>query len=327
MLNSEFETGHDLESRLARRRAIEGAIHPGRWKRAHKDSLVLRERILRPIVRTVLQMTGIYSRGMRNALQPVVRHVRLGFQDLPARFDGFRILHLTDLHIDGIDGLAEIVADLIAGLDTDLCVMTGDYRYELVGPCDEVYPRMAEILSRVRAEHGIAAILGNHDESDIAGELEKLGVRMLINESFEIRRGEASLWVAGVDDPHYYGFDDLKMALEGVPPNAFKILLAHSPEIFEEAAAADVDLYLCGHVHAGQIRLPLIGSILTNADCPRSYTYGNWQHHGMRGYTGAGVGCSFLPVRFNCPPEITVIELATTRDDRPDNVANRRLQR
>jgi uncharacterized protein len=72
-----------------------------------------------------------------------------------------------------------------------------------------------------------------------------------------------------------------------------------------------VHLYLCGHVHAGQIRLPLIGAILTNADCPRSYTQGDWQHHSMRGYTGAGVGCSFLPVRFNCPPEITVIELAT----------------
>jgi predicted MPP superfamily phosphohydrolase len=232
------------------------------------------------------------------------------FKNLPANFDGFRILHLTDLHIDGLDGLAEIVAERIAGLHADLCVMTGDYRYELVGPCDAVYPRMQTILSRVQAHHGVAAVLGNHDESEIAEELEKLGVRMLINEAIEIRRGGDCLWVVGVDDPHCYGFDDLDGALESVPANAFKILLAHSPEIFEEAAAAEVDLCLCGHIHAGQIRLPLLGGILTNADCPRSYAHGEWNHRGLRGYTSAGVGCSLLPVRYNCPPEIALIELA-----------------
>ncbi len=309
--NSEFEAGQDLETGLARRRALKAAMRSGKRKQAHKDSLVLRERFARPIVRTVLKMAGLYSRGMQNALQPVVQHLRLEFQDLPSSFNGFRILHLTDLHIDGLDGLAEKVAELIVGLHPDLCVLTGDYRYELVGPCDEVYPRLGTILSSVQAYHGIAAVLGNHDESAMAKEIEKLGVRMLINESFEIKRGESSLWVVGVDDPHHYGFDDLEGALEVVPADAFKILLAHSPEIFGEAAAAGVDLYLCGHVHAGQIRLPVIGGILTNADCPRSYTHGEWQHHGMRGYTSAGVGCSFLPVRYNCPPEITVIELAS----------------
>jgi hypothetical protein len=138
----------------------------------------------------------------------VVRHLRLEFQDLPASFDGFRILHLSDLHIDGMDGLAEIVADRIAGLNADLCVMTGDYRFELVGPCDGVYPRLRTILSRVQSRHGVVAVMGNHDESEMAGEIEKLGVRMLINEAIEIRRAGASLWVVGVDDPHCYGFDD-----------------------------------------------------------------------------------------------------------------------
>ena len=197
----------------------------------------MRERIARPILRTLLKLAGIYSRGIRNALQPVVRYLRLEFQDLPASFDGFRILQLADLHIDGMDGLAEIVADLIADLPADLCVMTGDYRFELVGPCDAVYPRLGAILSSVQARHGVAAIMGNHDESDMAGEIEKLGVRMLINEAIEITKAGSSLWVVGVDDPHCYGFDDLDGALESVPEDAFKILLAHSPEIFAEAAA------------------------------------------------------------------------------------------
>ncbi|HXM20980.1 MAG TPA: metallophosphoesterase [Terriglobales bacterium] len=307
--HSEFEATHDLERRLAPRRAIEAAMRSGRWTHAHKDSLVLRDHIARPILRTALKIAGIYSRGTRNALQPVVRHLRLEFHDLPESFDGFRILHLTDLHIDGVDGLAEIVAERIAGLHADLCVMTGDYRYEIAGPCDAVYPRLRTILSSVQAHHGVAAVLGNHDESEMAGELEKLGVRMLVNEAVEIRRGGARLWVIGVDDPHCYGLDDLDGALEGVPADAFKVLLAHSPEIFEEAAAAGVHLCLCGHTHAGQIRLPVIGGILTNADCPRSYTQGVWHHGSVLGYTSAGVGCSLLPVRYNCPPEIAMIEL------------------
>jgi len=112
-----------------------------------------------------------------------------------------------------------------------------------------------------------------------------------------------------VDDPHCYGFDDLDGALESVPNDGFKVLLAHSPEIYEEAATAGIHLCLCGHVHAGQIRMPWIGSILSNADCPKTYTEGVWQHAGMVGYTSAGVGCSLLPVRYNCPPEIAMIEL------------------
>jgi predicted MPP superfamily phosphohydrolase len=307
--DSQFEVTHDLESRLASRRAIEAVMRSGGWKQAHKDSLILRDRIARQILRAALKIAGIYSRGARNALQPVVRRLRLRFHDLPDSFDGFRILHLTDLHIDGVDGLAEVVAERIAGLHTDLCVMTGDYRYEVEGPCDAVYPRLRTILSSVQAQHGVLAVLGNHDESDMAGEIENLGVRMLVNEAVDIRRGEDHLWVIGVDDPHCYGLDDLDGALEGVPADGFKVLLAHSPEIFEEAAAAGVHLCLCGHTHAGQIRLPMIGGILTNADCPRYYTHGVWQNGSVVGYTSAGVGCSMLPVRYNCPPEIALIEL------------------
>jgi predicted MPP superfamily phosphohydrolase len=307
--NSEFEVTRDLEGRLAPRRAIESAMRSGRWKHAHKDSLVLRDHIARPILGTALKIAGIYSRGMRNALEPVVRHLRLEFHDLPESFNGFQILHLTDLHIDGIDGLAEVIAERIAGLHVDLCVMTGDYRYEIAGRCDAIYPRLQMILSSVEAHHGVAAVLGNHDESGMVAQIENLGVRMLINEAVEISRGTARLFVVGVDDPHCYGCDDLEGALEGVPRDAFKVLLAHSPEMFEQAATAGIHLYLCGHTHAGQIRVPVIGGLLTNADCPRSYTQGVWRHGNVLGYTSAGVGCSLLPVRFNCPPEITLIEL------------------
>jgi uncharacterized protein len=265
------------------------------------------------LLRAALRMTGIYRRGVQNALTPVVRHARFEFENLPEGFDGFRILQLADLHIDGLDGLAEAVAEQVARLDVDLCVMTGDYRFDVVGPHDAVYPRLCTILSRVRAPRGVAAILGNHDEADMAVELEALGVQVLVNEALEIAKGRERLWVVGVDDPHYYGGDHLGAALEDVPKGAFQVLLAHSPELFRQAAAAGIDLYLCGHTHAGQIRLPGIGALRVNAACPRSYSAGQWKHGAMQGHTSAGVGCALLPVRYNCPPEINLIELVKRR--------------
>ena len=266
----------DLENLLLRRREVEAAFRIGRGYNAHSDCLLLRDHIAAPILRLALRTMGLYSRGTRNALQPVVRHLRLEFEGLPESFHGFRLLHLADLHIDGIDGLAEVVAERVAALPVDLCVMTGDYRFEVGGPCDAVYPRLATVLSSVRARYGVVAILGNHDEAEIAVELENLGVRTLINEAVEIARGGARLWIIGVDDPHHYGCDDLEGALQDVPENAFKVALAHSPEMYEQAAAAGIRLYLCGHTHAGQIRLPWIGATLVNADSPRAYTHSQW---------------------------------------------------
>ncbi|MBV9339403.1 MAG: metallophosphoesterase family protein [Acidobacteria bacterium] len=310
-LTAGYEVTRDLESRLSRRRTIEAGIHGHKWKVAHRDSFISWDDIARPVLNTFLKATGLYSRGVRNALRPIIRYVRLEFEDLPPSFDGFRILHLADLHIDALGGLAEVVAGLVASLDVDLCVMTGDYRFKAQGPCDGIYPGMQRILSTIRTELSVLGILGNHDESEIAIELENLGVRMLINETAEISRGDESLYVIGVDDPHCYGCDDLDGALEGVPEDGFKVLLAHTPEIYEKAARSGIHLYLCGHTHAGQIRLPFIGEVFQNTDCPRAYAQGEWRHDGMLGYTSAGVGCSLVPVRYNCPPEIPVIELAS----------------
>ena len=156
-------------------------------------------------------------------------------------------------------------------------------------------------------------ILGNHDCADIAVELENAGVQMLINEAIAVGPEDGRLWIIGVDDPHYYGCDDLTQ-VEAVPTDAFRLLLAHTPEMFHEAAKAGIDLYLTGHTHGGQICVPWIGPLVMNAACPRAYTHGHWQHGGMQGYTSSGAGCSMLPVRYGCPPEVTVIELAQTQN-------------
>jgi len=299
-----------LEPHLSRRRALEARHRREDRTDGYGGLLFWQDRLMTGLLRAGLRVTGLYQQGLANALQPVVRHLRMAFADLPAALDGFRILHLTDLHIDGIDGLAAVLAELIAQLPVDLCVLTGDYRYYVYGPCAEIYPRMRQVLAAVQARYGVIGILGNHDCADIAVELEKAGVRMLINQAIAVGPPEGRLWTIGVDDPHYYRCDDLPEALKPAPDDAFKLLLAHTPELFQEAADAGVDLYLTGHTHAGQIRLPGIGPLVLHADCPRAYTGGLWQHGGMRGYTSSGAGCSLLPVRFGCPAELAVIELA-----------------
>jgi uncharacterized protein len=264
---------------------------------------------LRYALNFFLKLTRLRHRGEQNCLELAVRHVEVPLAGLPAAFDGFRLLQLSDIHSDGLPGLPAAICSKLDGLETDLCVLTGDYRFEVSGPCHNVYYAMKGIVGAVRARHGMLGILGNHDFYEEAVELEGMGVHMLINQSAEISLGGESIWIAGVDDPHYYGCDDLDAALAGVPHGAFKVLLAHSPELFREAQARGVNLYVCGHTHAGQLRLPLLGPLLMNARCPRGFCAGLWQYKTMAGYTSAGTGSSMVPVRFCCPPEITVIEL------------------
>ena len=299
-----------LADRLQSRIAVEE--HFARIGHTYRHGKAFRffdERIMRPGLTLGLKTVGLYKVGRRNSLSPQFREITLHYPSLPESFEGFRLLQLTDFHIDGVDGLVEAVEPVLAGIKADLCVFTGDYRFEDRGTCHEVYPRMRKVIEAISAKHGILGILGNHDSAEIAYGMEALGVRMLVNENVEIRQGADSVWLAGVDDPFDYRCDDLGAALTGVPQDGFKILLAHAPEVYETAAERGVNLYLSGHTHAGQIRLPLIGSIKHNSHCPKEFAYGLWKHGAMTGYTSSGIGCSSVPVRFHCPPEVVVFTL------------------
>ncbi len=263
--------------------------------------------VARPLLRAGLQLTGLYGRGVKNALSPVVREITARFVDLPSALVGFKILHLSDFHLDGIPEITEALVPLLRELAPDVCVMTGDYRFEDHGPCEQVYPLMQRIVSNLRTRFGVFGVLGNHDATEIAFGLERIGIRMLVNESVPI--GDTPLWLIGVDDPFDYQCHDLAAAMKAVPFDSFRVLLAHAPEVYEEAVEAGIHLYLSGHTHAGQIRLPRLGPIRRNAKCPRALAHGLWRYKQMQGYTSAGVGCSSLPVRFRCPPEIALIEL------------------
>jgi predicted MPP superfamily phosphohydrolase len=266
-------------------------------------------RILRPIVSAVLTLAGLRRRAERNAGAPGLRRITLPVRGLPPAFEGYTLLHLSDLHLDGVAGLTAALCAMLDGVTADACVMTGDYRFEIDGPCGPAGWETAEVLRHVTAPDGVFAVLGNHDFLEEAELLERAGVVMLLNRAVPLTRGGDRLWVAGVDDPHYYGTDDLPAALEEVPEGEPVVLLVHSPELFREAAERGVGLYLCGHTHGGQISLPLLGPPLVNANCPRRMAAGVWREGAMVGHTSPGAGASMLPVRLCCPGEVTLISL------------------
>lgn len=255
-----------------------------------------------------LKATRRYERGVAHAHDIVIRRMEHRFADLPAAFDGFTIMHLSDLHLDGMPRLCDIVirriGELMSEAEIDLCVLTGDYRHELHGPIARVLDDMAVVVGGIRARHGIIGILGNHDTCHMVSPFEEMGIRMLINESMFIERGGQSICLVGTDDVHYYYTDQALHALEAVRDAGFTIALVHSPELYDTAEAANINLYLCGHTHAGQICLPGGRPIITHLGRGRRYYRGLWQLGSMRGVTHAGTGTSGIPVRFNTRGEI-----------------------
>ena len=139
--------------------------------------------------------------------------------------------------------------------------------------------------------------------------LEEIGIRMLLNESEAIERAGEQIHLVGIDDAHYYRVDNIEKAVSSVPAANFSILLSHTPEIYRQAAHAGFKLLLSGHTHGGQICLPGAIPIILDSVLPRRLGAGAWTHRGMVGYTSVGVGSCILPVRLNCPPEITLHRL------------------
>ena len=263
--------------------------------------------LMQAAIEAVLRVTGIYWRGRANAGKVQLRRNAVRLPHLPEAFDGFVILHLSDLHADMSGPALQRVAELAHGLDYDLCVMTGDYRGRTHGdyrPCLEGVARLREAL-----RGDIYAVLGNHDSVAMVADLEMLGIRVLLNECVVVERGPASIYLAGVDDAHFYRADNIEKAAADIPHGRVSILLSHTPEIYRQAAHAGFDLMLSGHTHGGQICLPGGVPILLEADVPRAFGAGAWRHAAMAGYTSVGAGSSVVPVRFNNRPEITLHQL------------------
>jgi predicted MPP superfamily phosphohydrolase len=261
-------------------------------------------------IRNTLKLTGLYWRGRNNTTRVQTRLNKFESENLPSAFDGFTILHISDMHVDMSPGAMHRLIELLHEIDYDICVLTGDYRGNTFGPYDETLEGMASVKAHLKDP--VYGVLGNHDTIRMVPGLEEMGIFMLLNESAPIERNDQRIHIVGIDDAHYYRVDNIEKAASGIDHNEFSILLSHTPEIYRQAAHADFNLLLSGHTHGGQICLPGKIPITLDSVLPRHMGSGAWQYHTMLGYTSVGVGSSIVSVRFNCLPEITLHTLHTT---------------
>jgi len=220
---------------------------------------------------------------------------------------GRRAVHLTDLHLDRYHPRHDRIAETVASVNPDWIFITGDL---LNVP--EGLPHLFRFLARLRETAPLYITLGNHDHysgvpvSHFAELADRHKITLLVNQHAVIETGSGELAVVGVDDPSLHRAD-----LRCLPPRAdhrFTLLLAHAPNILDQLDAQHpVDLILCGHSHGGQWQIPWVPTFWLPPGCGGRVA-GHHQAQGHRLYVNRGLGWSFLPFRFNCRPEIAVIE-------------------
>jgi predicted MPP superfamily phosphohydrolase len=231
---------------------------------------------------------------------------------LPPEFDGFRIVLLADLHLNGSRSYTENIGRLVEGESGDALVIAGDIRDFFAGEAT-ASAEFTRLLPAFGKFASIFAVNGNVDTVQMMQEVEAAGVRVLRNEREILTRGASTLGFAGVTYP--YAASGVVRSLqrfqtpEGGPLPACQILIAHSPDVmlFDESRAAD--LVLSGHTHGGQIAIPMVGALVTGTRLGRRYASGLFPFDDTWLFVSRGLGTTFVPLRFFAPPEIVVLTL------------------
>jgi len=273
---------------------------------------VTRRRFLRGLVATpLLAVSGVaaYAR-LVEPYNYFVSETDIFIDNLPERFEGFRITQLTDIHHSKILGLDEVqrVVRLAQQTKPDMFVLTGDYattyrRY--IEPC-------AETLSSLSAPEGIWAILGNHDHYTdpelTTRALEHNHINVLNNRNTLVRRGPDVIQLSGIDDWSWNGTDWSK-AFEGLSTTVPTLLLSHQPSVLELEQTRNVALILSGHTHGGQINLPWLGAPARFLTRDLKFAQGLFRYGNVQLYVSSGTGVIGVPVRLGVRPEIAVLRL------------------
>jgi len=292
----------------ARRRAIERGRHwvspvgrRPRWRKAIMGRLLT-------LFGLGLRLTGLHGRGRRNALDVRRIEMEVAVPGLPTAFDGYRILHVSDTHLDVLPDLVAEAQRVLGGLEVDLLALTGDVHGHASAPISRSVELLAEALRDVRVRGPRLAVLGNHDAVEMAAALAERGFDVLINRSRVLERDGTRLRVTGLDDVNHFYTESAPAAFDAHDGEC-RVALVHSAEMADVADRAGYALYLCGHTHGGQICLPGGKPIVTQLTRCRHAAVGLWRQGRMTGYTSSGLGVSPPIVRFNSRGEVAVITL------------------
>ena len=279
-----------------------------RLKQRRRSSSLVSQRPETPLRTLALTLSQAARAALTEPYLLTIEHHSIQLPRLPKAFDGFRIVHLSDIHHSPFTSKEQIerAVDTANRLKPDIIALTGDYishDRQYAVPC-------AELLGRLRARYGVYAVLGNHDHWTDASLITDLfraeGITVLVNQGMRFELNGEAFWLAGVDDT-MVGLEDLSLALAGARESEMKLLLAHNPIILRRAARARVDLVLSGHTHGGQVKLR---SERSPSGRPRRRLLRGLGRQGdTQIYVTRGLGTVVLPIRYGCPPEVSLLEL------------------
>jgi uncharacterized protein len=281
---------------------------PIRWKQRGRVLPYVSNRPATPLRALALNLTHAARAALTEPYMLTVEHQPIVLRKLPKELDGFRIVQLSDVHHGPFSSTEQIerAVQTANRLRPDIIALTGDYisrERHYAAPC-------AEMLGRLEAKYGVYAVLGNHDHWTDAALITDLfraeGITVLINQGVHFEHRGASFWLAGVDDT-MVGLEDIPLALAGARKDEMKLLLAHNPIVLRRAARAGVDLVLSGHTHGGQVALRSDRS--ASGRPRRRLLKGLGRQGNTQIYVNRGLGTVILPVRYGCPPEVSLLEL------------------
>jgi uncharacterized protein len=259
-------------------------------------------------VATALAGTGF---GVADVFLPEIVRRTIPVSGLAPAFSGLRVAHLSDLHHSRWIPASHLrrVVGITNSLQPDLVALTGDF----IHAGREWMPGCAAALAELRAPLGVFAVLGNHDHYRNAAPavregLRRAGIHDLTNTRVWLRRGGEEFPVAGTGD-YWREKQNLRTALDGVRLPGSALLLQHNPDYVERITDDRVGLVLSGHTHGGQIVLPFVGPPVLPSRYGQKYAAGLCQGPVAQVYVTRGVGSAFPPIRFCCPPEISLLTL------------------
>jgi len=257
---------------------------------------------------------------------------RISVHGLPAAFDGFSIVHISDLHSSGFGPREKRLCRLLRGVHADLFIFTGDYKRRKTTSELKVEKALREIARPIKSRLGMLGVLGNKDSWQTAKIVERAGIQLLSGRARRLVVGNDSVWMAGIDGLSLRRATRALISVTSqIPDGRFKVLLSHGPDVARLARALGYSLIFCGDTHGGQVRLPLIGALYVKSEVSRRYCRGIIREGSTVLCIHSGIGTCAFPLRFLCPPELRLLTLVPERDSRsrgrPKETQDRRTGR